>query len=311
MSQVALFVIGQSNETGQGLTAGANLGAGSPVMDPTKPNGQAGKRSWYPSMARELGKNGINLAVYNYALGGSGLVYCWAGCITTWSSGMLVKKGMYAKSSDGGLWRANVASTVSGPAAANEPSGTSDATGADTIPWVYIGLASAYENGVVSRSSALFDPMGQLSAVKSAAQGYTGGKRVLMVSFGQTDATMSYPGNGAKVTRALYSAALQEVALWAAESGVFDVVLLGHSFSGDGTMNGYYTSTIVPGLEDAIAATASNSKIKPGVNLYAALGALTVNDASGNGLQADGLHAQDNVYESAGVHHAARILEVI
>jgi hypothetical protein len=312
LQRIGLFVVGQSNETGQGLTAGYNTGFGPPIVDPTKPNGQAGKRSWYPTLARLMADKGAWLDVFNYALGGSSVVYTWVGCITPWASGMLTKKGMYARTSDGGLWRADLANASSGPAASVEPAGTSNTTGADTIPWTYIGnfAALGYALGVVSRKSPLFDPTGQLGAIKTAAQAYAF-RRWLDFSIGQTDATMSYPSLGGKVTRGLYSSALQELALWAIETGLFERVFLGHSCSGDSTMNGYYDTVTVPGTADALAALALYPQVVAGANLYKALGALTVNDASGNGLQSDGLHMQDNMYEASAAVRAALMIPFI
>jgi hypothetical protein len=304
LQRIGIFVVGQSNETGQGLTPGYNTGYGPPIVDPTKPNGQAGKRSWYPTLARLLADKGAWCDIFNYALGGSSLVFSWIGCITPWTSGMLVKKGMYCRSSDGGLWRADIANTVSGPAAANEPSGTANVTGGDTVPWTYLGSASGYSDGVVSRKSPLFDPTGTLAALKAAATNYPG-RKWLQFSIGQTDATMSFPENKSKVTRSLYAAAIRELAQWALESAGMAKVFIGHSCSGNSTLNAAYDSVTVPGTADALASFASDPRVVPGANLYAALGPLATNDAAGNGLQADGLHMQDAMYEASGAVWAA------
>lgn len=297
--RVGLFVLGQSNESGQGVTAGTNTGAGHPIQDPTKPYGQSAKRSYYPSMAAALGAKSVWLDIGNYGRGGASVRECFVGNIRPWANGMYIKRGSYI-TSNGGLWRSNIASFVTSTASTVAPAGTADTTGADTIPWVYVRAATDADVGLQSPASPLFDPNGELAAIAAAAAAYPG-RKWFDFAIGQTDGDANYA-----TTRLQFSTCLQYIAQWAQAVG-FEKIFLGFTCSGDTPMNAVFDSTLIPGLQDALAALAGNPKVVAGINVRAALGALPTSPVSGIGLQADAAHMNDAGYDAAGAIKGAQL----
>ena len=303
---LGLFMVGQSNETGQGVTVGTNIGMGTPVKDPTYPKGQAGKRSFFPTMAATLGAADFKVDVHNHAVGGSGLVESWVGVLRDWVNAGLVKRGSF-RVSNGGIWKCAMANQVDLGTVTVAPAGVVDTTGADGIPWTYIGPYTGQPYGVQQAGSAFYDPNGNIAPLVAAIAAYPGPRKVVVIQFGQTDGNMA-------ISRADFSAALQTFAKVMAASGATRV-LLGLSLYPEAAWKGNYDTALVPGLADALAALnvqpAYAGIVAPGLNLYAAFGALPVLPATGIGLQVDGLHGNDLVYDLGGTMLAASILSTL
>lgn len=302
---LGLFVVGQSNETGQGVTAGVNAtGAGTPLQDPCKPNGQNNKRSWAPSAAPVFGAAGYKVDWMTYALGGTGIRDSWIGYLDFWTSGGFVKQGSY-RISDGAVWRCALADQVVLGTCANAPTGIANVTGADTIPWVYVSpWTSQYPRGLQARGGALYDPNGNIAALVAGIRAYDGPRKVVHISFGQTDSTLA-------CSRADYAGALIALTQHVLSVGATKVGI-GQSLYGS-TVSAYYDSTLVPGVLDALAAFSSDARVFAGLNFYKALGVLPTNPASGLGLQNEtpALHGNDAAYDVAGPELARQILAVL
>lgn len=299
---LGLFIVGQSNETGQGVTAATNTSLGTPIKDPTYPNGQANKRSFYPAMAAVLGAADYKVDVMNYAIGGSGLRDSWVGYLANWANLALVKRGSWVVS-NGGLWKCAIVGQVNLGTCTVAPAGAADTTGADNIPWTYIGpYTGQYAMGVQPKDSALYDPNGNVATLVAAMAAYVGPRKVVLLQFGQTDGNIG-------VSRADFSAALQVFARHMVIAGA-NKVLLGMSLYAEAAWKGNYDTALVPGLNDALAVLTHTypNVVMAGLNMYTALGALAVNPGTGVGLQADSLHGNDPVYDMGGTLSGQSIL---
>lgn len=273
-------VFGQSNELGNGPTKSQNLSIGVPLKD-------VSNRSAWPLLAELAGRRGVWLDTHNQARGGTSIVDSWVGVIKAWVSGLNVAKGTYLLSS-GGIWKCNVASTG---VSTTQPTGTADTTGADAIPWLYLGVPGIADvAGVLASTHARFDPNGYVAAAVgglNAAVGFT--TKVAIISFGQTDYTLQN-------SRALFAAAYRSITDYCLSLGAkVGIGFTCYYPAGEA----YFQSTLIPGMQDALASYAGNPNVFAGANWRAALGVLATNPASGPGLQADATHMNDAAYTLA------------
>ena len=82
---------------------------------------------------------------------------------------------------------------------------------------------------------------------------------------------------------------------------------IGHTF-GTAQFLTQYDADLVPGVQEALRAFASDSRVFSSLNAYAAFGALPTTPASGLGFIADNLHANDAAYDAAGAAIASNLL---
>lgn len=298
MGRYLSVAIGQSNELGSG-PAGSRArtaGAGAPHLD-------VSQHSWWPATIEAMARRGHWLAViHSTAIGATSLCDSWVGRCRTWASSMIVVRGSYVLSG-GGLWRCGLApSTASASTVA--PTGTADTTGADSVPWTYLGApGSGDTNGAVyAQGSPRYDPNGYIAAVLTALVDKPGfDARGVYVSIGQGDHTVGS-------TRAQYAAAMQSVAQHVTSLGHTCWLAVTCGMSGpdaptiaarDATMVG----VIQAGRNDALVALASNPLVRAGADLRAALGVPTASavDTALNAVNAtDYLHLTSATYEQCG-----------
>ena len=249
----------------------------------------------WPRLAERMAARDIWLDVSNTAVGGAGACATWAGFVRQWASGLVVPWGSYVRSTDGGLWRANLAAGSVGTST-TEPSGTSNVT-LNSIPWVYVGVAQASDadRTVYAFGSSRFDPAGYVAqAYNVAAAGLPNYDEVwLLVSIGQGDKTVG-------AVRAEYASALRSVIDRCLP--VVSKVWVGFTcYGATAGLDQWYTDHGLPGRDDVLAYYASNPKVKAGSNLRASLGVLPVSPASKltPGLKSDQLHMNDAAYALA------------
>ena len=294
-----IALVGQSNESGAGPAGSKSRtsGIGAPFID-------KGNRSWYPSCIEAMGRRGKWLDVENTAIGSTSLCDSWVGRCRTWASGMTVTRGTYVMSS-GGLWRANIA-VGTAAASTTQPTGTANTTGADSVPWVYVGAPAAgdVDGAVYAYGSSRYDPNGYIATAVAAIvnrPGYDG--KGLTVSIGQGDHTVGS-------TRAQYGAAMQRLAEHVTGLGLHCWLGVTCGMSGpdaptiaarDATM----VNVIQAGRNDALAALAGNPLVRAGADLRAALGipVATADDTMRNAVNnIDYLHLTSATYDQAGQH---------
>jgi hypothetical protein len=278
-------IVGQSNEQGWGVINDWTPSFGCPLKDPIAPNGST-KKSMWPYLSELMGRRGTWLQVYNTGVGSTSIAKSWCGQIRNWNGTDPVVRGQYVLSA-GGVWRCNrAAGTASVPTAA--PTGTADTTGADSIPWVYLGVPQTkdVDGYVYQDGDARFDPNGYFAATLvglNAAQGFD--EKWAFISFGQTDRTCN-------TSRAGFAAALVKASTFFTSRGVR--VALGFTcYNAESGAEAYFQSQLLPGWSDALATLSSNPLVKTGANVRNAVGVLAVNPATGAGLQADTLHMND------------------
>lgn len=302
MPRYLISLVGQSNETGAGPTGskGRTSGVGGPHID-------AGNRSWWPACVEAMGRRGNWLTVANTAVGSTSLCDSWVGRCRTWANNMVVTRGSYVLSS-GGLWRCNLAVGTAG-ASTVAPTGAADTTGADAVPWVYVGVPAGgdVDGSVYAFGSARYDPNGYIAAALAALAGKPGYDATgVYVSIGQGDHTVSS-------SRSQYGTAMRRVAehvtglghrCWLGVTCGMSGVDAPTIAARDATMTG----VIQLGQQDALAALASNPLVRAGADLRAALG-LPVASAVDTTLNAvnstDYLHLTSASYDQAGPFVAA------
>ena len=302
MPRYLISLAGQSNELGSGPTGSKSRtsGYGAPHIDKNN-------RGWWPSCIESMGCRGVWLDVENTAIGSTSLCDSWVGRCRTWVSAMTVMRGTYVLSS-GGLWRCNMAAGTAG-ASTTQPTGAADTTGADAIPWVYLGAPGAGDTAgaVYAYGSARYDPNGYIAAALAALANRPGyDAKGVYVSLGQGDHTVSS-------TRAQYGAAMQALAQHVTSLGHVCWLGVTCGMSGvdsptitarDATMTG----VIQPGQQDALAALSGNSLVRAGADLRAALGVPTAKavDTALNAVNnSDYLHLTSATYDQAGPYVAA------
>lgn len=278
--KVVFGILGQSNEAGPGPSGdkSRSSGAGAPAADPIGPVGS--NNSPWPHLAKAAGARGHWYAFRNHAIGSTNLCDYWVGRCRAYAVSMVVAPGSYVLDS-GNVYKA-VQATPSAYTLNVAPSsgvGTSGLTS-----WTNLGAATAadVDGAIYTEGSARFDPNGKIAALYADLDGLSGFERTaVIVSIGQTDKTLSS-------TRAEYGAALQSVANYFTSRGVY--VFLGFTIYGDTAgMDAWYTSALLPGRVDALAAL-SSTLVLAGYNARESLGVLAVSPASGIGLQGDQLH---------------------
>jgi len=283
MSKYLLCVLGQSNEGGPGPSSAITRTSYGPAcVDPIAPQG--GYNTWWPRVVDLAAKRGVQFDVYNAARGTTNLCDVWVGRCRSYSSSMVVAHGSYvldagnlykAVGAFGSVYTLNVA-----PSAGVGTSGLSS--------WTNLGAAQSGDlpNTIYTSGSARFDPNGLMAAIVSATQtrpGYTA--KLLAISIGQTDKTLSS-------SRAEYGAALIASAQYFTAAGY--VVLIGMTcYGATAGLDAWYSSDLLPGRSDALAALSGNPSVRIGANLRDALGVLTVSPTSGIGLQSDSLHLNE------------------
>lgn len=302
MPRYLISIVGQSNELGSAPTGtkGRTGGSGAPYIDPNN-------HGWWPSCIESLGRRGVWLDVANTAVGGTSLCDSWVGRCRTWFSGMIVLRGSYALSG-GGLWRCALAVGVGGLCGI-APTGTADTTGADSVPWVYVGVPNAGDtDGVIySVGSPRYDPNAYIATAISALTNKPGySARGVYVSIGQGDHTVSS-------TRGQYGLAMQRVAEQFA--GLGHVCWLGVTCGMSGvdaptiaSRDATVTGVIQAGRQDALTALAGNPLVRSGADLRSAIGipavaALDTDTSAVNGV--DYLHLTSATYDQAGSYVAA------
>jgi hypothetical protein len=297
-----ISLVGQSNETGAGPAGSKSRTAGkaAPMID-------TGNRSWWPATVEAMGRRGKWLDVSNTAVGSTSLCDSWVGRCRTWGSSMVVTRGSYVLSG-GGLWRCNYAVGTAG-ASTVAPTGTSDTTGADSVPWVYVGAAAGgdVDGTVYTFGSARYDPLGYIAAAVAALSGKPGYDATgVYVSIGQGDHTVSS-------TRAQYGAAMQALAQHV--TGLGHVCWLGVTCGMSGVdaptiaaRDATMTGVLQAGQQDALAALSGNGLVRAGADLRAALGvpAASAVDTTLNAVNStDYLHLTSASYDQAGQFVAA------
>lgn len=242
-----------------------------------------------------MARRGHWLAVVNTAIGSTSLCDSWVGRCRSWSNGMTVTRGSYILSS-GGIWRCNAALGTA-PSSTVAPTGTADTTGADSVPWIYVGIPNAEDvaNAVYAFGSARYDPNGYIAAAAaiSARPGYDA--RGVLVSIGQGDHTVGS-------TRAQYAQAMVNVATHLTGLGLVCWLGMTCYMAGVAARETTFQTVLLPGREDALAALSGNPLVRRGADLRTALGVLVAPSADNViGLQADELHLTSAGYEAAGV----------
>jgi len=300
---LSVAILGQSNESGQGQTVGFNAGLGAPVMDPTKPRGQAGLRSWFPSMARELGKNGHWLAVYNHAIGASSFSQHHCGMLVNWTSGMLPGNSLFVMS-NGGIWKSDFPMFTTIPESYAPPTGTASYTSTEGIPWVYIRAQTPQDiHHVFMPDEHLFDPRGYVAAFGNSIP-LMQGKKILTLSIGQSDSNLL--GRGTSKIGDFRDAYIS-LTKYALDKGIDEVYMGFTSYAPPPVFSSRYPD-LVSDIGQAFQYFSGDQRVKMGVNLWQALGNLPTNaDPRVVGLY-DGLHMSDAAYERAGQLWAECIL---
>ncbi|MCZ9884165.1 hypothetical protein [Arthrobacter sp. B2a2-09] len=278
---------GQSNELGSGVWLSQTPTNGCPLRDPVLPNGGTSRSMW-PHFSEKMGQLGVWTEVINSGVGSTSAAKSWTGQILTWTNGMVVTRGSYVLSS-GSLWRCNLAAGLAS-ASTNAPTGAADVTGADAVPWVYLGAPLGYEvNGYVLKDGDThFDPNGYFAAASAAAAARTGtyADKWVLISIGQGDKTVG-------TVRADYKQALiNSTNYWLARG--FKVAIGFTCYGATAGLDAWYTSDLLPGLADAIAFFNGNANVVTGANLRTALGVLPTTPAQGvPGIKSDLLHMND------------------
>ncbi len=299
MARYLLSLVGQSNEAGSGPSGSARRvgGAGAPYLD-------ASVRSAWPEVSEQMAARGHWLAVVNTAIGSTSLCDGWVGRCRAWVSGMSVTRGSYVLSG-GGLWRCN-ASVGAAPSSTVAPTGTSDTTGADSVPWIYVGAPAAgdVDGAVYAFGSARYDPNGYIAAAAAISTRPGFDDRGVLVSIGQGDHNVSS-------TRSQYAQAMVNVATHLSSLGL--TVWLGMTcyMAGVASRETTFQTVLLPGREDALAALAGNPRVKRGGDLRSGLGVLVAPSADNVvGLQSDELHLTSAGYEAAGLVYATAFQNV-
>jgi hypothetical protein len=278
---------GQSNELGSGVWVSQTASFGCPLKDGVAPNG-GGSRSMWPLFSEKMGLQGVWTEVINSGVGSTSAAKSWTGQVLTWVSGMTVTRGSYVLSG-GSLWRCTLAAGTAS-ASTNAPTGTADVTGADSVPWVYLGAPLSYEvNGYVLKDGDThFDPNGYFASALTAANARTGtyAEKWVLVSIGQGDKTVG-------TVRADYKQALINSTNYWLSRG-FKVALGFTCYGATSGLDAWYTSDLLPGYADALNYFSGNANVKAGANLRSALGVLPTTPAQGTpGVKSDLLHMND------------------
>lgn len=299
MPRYLLSVIGQSNEAGAGPAGsrGRTSGFAAPYLDKTS------LRSWWPSCVQAMGSRSVWLDVANTAVGATSLCDSWVGRCRTHTSGMLVVRGTYVLSS-GGLWRCNLPESSAGTSTV-APTGTANITGADNIPWIYVGVPDAGDtNGTVYNfGSSRYDPLGYINTAIQALSnrpGFT--EKGVYISIGQGDNTVSS-------TQPQYTTAMINAATHITSLGYkcFLGVTVGMSGADSPTRTSrdtFMTNVLWLGRDTALNNLVGNPLVKAGANLREAIGvpASTPNDTALNSVNnVDYLHMTSGTFDQAGV----------
>jgi len=296
---VSVFILGHSTAEGSGLINGYNNGRGSPIKDPQKPNGN--RRSGFPAFAERLGTEGINCAVYNHAIGASTFTVSQLGFMIPWEANFSTRPGLYMQS-DGAIWKNKVTwGTANIPLTTTPPVGTSDFTGADTLPWQYMRpITPADSWRVVPFGNPLFDPMGFMGKFLANVPGAIG-KKVLILLIGSSD--VSYPS----LTTNDFRESVTTITQYALAAGIDEVYLTYTPVSQgrDMARNALFRDAMYSVLNDTFL---NNLKVKKGVDFLSLWG--EVKDTS-NLLQIglhDGLHLNDHSNDMMGQLWAENML---
>ena len=300
-------VQGQSNQLGQGVTAGVNIKDGAPLMDPIKRSGQVGKRSAFIKAAEVLGTGGYVMHPYNNAKGGSSLLHSWVGDVSDYVLNGWAKKGTF-KAFGGTIYKADM-SDQNGIIQMTKAPGPGVVDGA--LTWSVFGVDDGYR-GVANENSVYFDPCGNHAASNESIRLFKSlapkAPYIHCIGGGETDASMG-------VTRDKYAAALLVSARVARRAGA-DAVQLGFTFGTVAPFTAIYDSTLEPALSDALALLAGESWARAGFNFRKIVGAvLPTAPASGPGFQDNGvadrgIHGLDAAYDAAGLGWGAELLKI-
>ena len=287
MTYKAYATVGQSNMRGNGVAKDSNNYLGAPLRDPVGPQGSG--RSCWPRFAQLMAARGIWAHVHNSAVAGTAAVDSWCGVIKTWASSMAVARGTYVLSS-GGVWKCNATAGTTATST-TQPTGTANTTGADGVPWLYLGAPTGADTvGVLSQGHTRFDPNGYIAAAYAGLSIIPASvEKWAMTEFGQTDYALSS-------TRAQFAQAITNITRYFLDRGVKVAIGFTCYYS---TAESYFQSTLMPGVQDALAGFAGNANVVAGANWRTALGVLATNPASGPGLQADGIHLNDDALNLA------------
>ncbi len=305
--RVRLCLYGQSNELGSAEGPIISGPFGNPLKDPIGPNNGPGSR--WPHLAGLMGQRGVWLSVHNSAVGSTSIVDSWVGGCRAWANNMIVTRGSYLLSS-GGFWRCNLAAG-SVAASTAQPTGTSNVTGADSIPWVYVGLPTVedVDGAVYAMGSARFDPNGYCAAAVAAFAAPGFDIKAAYIAIGQGDKTLT-------TSQARFAKGLQNAAAHAIASGA-DRVLMGFTCWGKTAgLTAYYDSTLVPGWQDALAALQAQfpGKVYRASNLYAELPLSTRIEVAGTtgaggGVGVPGILTTDKLHMNAEMQKLAAALD--
>jgi len=290
-----LIVFGQSNELGAGLIPDRTMAYGPPYYDTiTYPNVNSGQRSMWPRLMERMARErGIWVKPWIAARGGTSISECFVGNLRTWASGIKLCFGSYVVS-DGGIWRDN--NNAGGVhVGTSAPTGTSNVTTADGIPWVYIKAYAGETMGIQSAGSALFDPNGYVATGYNAlSQRFGFGERWVLIEYGQNDGAIP-------TSRADYANAHIVLADYFLAQGCR--VAIGLSIYSTETANGNviedgYQNNLIPAISDVLAHYSGNANVIAAENLRNTRGVLTKSGRLGVlELKTDGYHGTDELYK--------------
>lgn len=302
---------GQSNETGRGQRPSWVTALGSPQSDAilggVAPGGNQGWRSYWPTINELAGQEGWWHHTYNDGYGGSSLVFTIVGCIVNWVAGFEFVRGAYCLS-DGGLWKANLpvgSGLPAGVIATTAPTGNTDVTTADGIPWIRVRTAGQTDvPGVVSYTSDLFDPMKCLRGVDGNGApmdgrpglSYPFDRKIVLGMWGQTDSSPTL-----NITVRQFADAYKQFALFfLTRTGTkkVDAIYLGLSlYTSAAGRDANYINVLRPGIALAISEL-NDPRVKSGPDMRALFGVLGTTTISGiPTLQTgDPYHGADGYY---------------
>ena len=295
-----LCIIGQSNEQGAGETKGTNIGFGAPHRDPIAPNGSASNRSMWPRLVERMAKErGIWTKVYNTAIGGTAAIDNWCGCIRPYVNGMFCSAGLYVLSG-GYLWKSNQPTSGVGAYlnASVAPVGASNTTGADTIPWVNLGVPTASDvAGVLAEGHPRFDPRGLLGGANGPAIGLAANiadQKWTLVQFGQNDSLCVK-------NKEEFKSAYRNITNYLLARG--SKVSLGISCYNNSSIDVAYQTMLIPAVEELLLEFSDNPNVVRGANLRTALGVLPTATYRGmvglKSTDASPVHMNDMAYKVA------------
>lgn len=302
---IAYTQAGQSWDQGAGPTPNKVLRLGPPMADAIPPFGGAGAGSPHPAMIEEAARLGAYMIPAVTARGGTSIANHWCGRIVAWSASARTAFGQYVLAA-GNIYKATaVPSSTSGNTGASQPTWPVSGTVVDNqVTWTYMRAATVADTvgKIMQEGDDLFDPNGYVAnLVTYNSRTINASRRHVDITFGQEDSTRA-------TSRADYALAHRYVAQYVLSRGyTVTIGISAYVAAGDA----WYTSDLIPGMQDALAFFAGNGNVKPGVNVRTLLGVMTASGDQRPGvltLRADDLHGNDECQLLVGKARAAAVL---